>query len=413
MARIQLLSEDLIGRIAAGEVVERPAAAIKELVENSLDAGADRISVDIRDGGLTDIHVRDNGCGIETADLRLAFERHATSKIASVKDLDAITTLGFRGEALASIAAVSRVSLLTRSRNAETAVRIKNEGGQITSIEEAAGTEGTDIHVRDLFYNAPVRRGFMKKQSAEASAVADVMVRMILSRPDVSFRFASDGKVLYQSPGDGQLSSAIMTIYGVQAFRSMRHVKGNALGILMDGYVGIGENARGNRGQEYFFINRRIMNSPLLSQALETACRERVMIGKFPVCVLRLEIAYDQVDVNVHPNKLEVRFRNEENVREAVTVLVVEALQDKDAFEHPVEMSWSNTGDKRPETTAHPVSVQPQSVTQVVRVPGNAVVTEAETLPDIPEKENHQDGEKATVVPPMPEIRMIPEKKVN
>ena len=384
MAKIHMLSEDLIGRIAAGEVVERPAAAIKELVENSLDAGATRISVEIRDGGLTDILVTDNGSGIDTADLRLAFERHATSKIRAVNDLDAISTLGFRGEALASIAAVSRVTLTTRTRETETAVRVRNEGGRMMETEEAAAAPGTRIRVQDLFYNAPVRRGFMKKTSAEAAAVNDLMVRMILSRPDVSFRFISDGKTVYQSPGDGKTISAMLTIYGAQAFRAMRQVQGHARGLIIDGYVGIGDNARGNRNQEFFFINHRVMQSPVLSQALETACRERVMIGKFPVCALQISIPYEAVDVNVHPNKLEVRFRDEAAVSEAVTTLVLEALKDRDALERPVEMTLEHSTPVQDHPSAPPPVLREneEKGKMFVRAESNATVTDCERLPE-------------------------------
>ena len=338
MAKIKLLSDTVIGRIAAGEVVERPSAAAKELIENSLDAGATAVTVEIREGGLDYLRVTDNGCGIEPADIRMAFERHATSKITRETDLDAIATLGFRGEALASIAAVGRVTMTTRARGNEIGLKAVNEGGTLREVAEAACPAGTTIVVRDLFFNAPVRRGFMKKPAAEAGAIGDLMMRMILSRPDVSFRFLSNGKVVYHSPGDGKAASAVLAVYGREAMKQLREVRGHEGGLVLSGYVGIGELARGNRTNECFCINRRVMFSALLSSALETACRERVMIGKYPVCALNLEIPYEAVDVNVHPNKLEVRFRDEAAVSEAVTSLVLEALKDRDAFEKPVEM---------------------------------------------------------------------------
>lgn len=338
MGKIKLLSENMIGKIAAGEVVERPVSAMKELIENSLDAGASAVTAEIREGGLTYIRVTDNGSGIEESDLRMAFERHATSKITSESDLYAIHTLGFRGEALASIAAVSHVVMTTRTKSSETGIRVTNEGGRILKTEEAACTVGTTLVITDLFFNTPVRRGFMKKASVEASAVHELMTQFILSRPDVSFRFINDGKTALHSPGDGQLASAMITVFGSKAMASMRKAEGHAAGIILNGYVGIGEAARGNRGQEYFFINGRMMHSTLLSTALETACRERVMIGKFPVCALHLQIPYEAVDVNVHPNKLEVRFRDERAVSDAVTTLVLEFLRDRDALEKPVPM---------------------------------------------------------------------------
>lgn len=341
MGKIRMLSDSMIGKIAAGEVVERPVSAMKELIENSLDAGATAVTAEIREGGLTYMRVTDNGSGIEESDLRMAFERHATSKISREQDLYSIHTLGFRGEALASIAAVSHVVLSTRTARDETGLKVINEGGKILNIEEYACTEGTTIMVTDLFYNTPVRKGFMKKASVEATAVTELITQFILSRPDVSFRYLNNGKTICHSPGDGQLSSAIHAVFGGQAAKTMRKVEGHENGVLLKGYVGVGENARGNRGQEYFFINGRMMRSPLLSTALETACRERVMIGKFPVCALHLQIAYEAVDVNVHPNKLEVRFRDEQAVSEAVLCLVLEALKDTDAFEKPVEMPLS------------------------------------------------------------------------
>lgn len=336
--RIQLLSDEVIGQIAAGEVVERPSAAIKELVENSLDAGASAVTVEIRDGGISYFRVTDNGSGIAAPDIRMAFERHATSKISRPSDLTGIRTLGFRGEALASIAAVARVTCTTRTKADETGLRVQNEGGTIVKIEEAACPEGTSFVVRDLFYNTPVRLKFLKKPVTEAGLVSDLMMRLILSRPDVSFRYISQGKTLYHSAGNGKLESAVFAIYGSEMLRSMRQVEGHQGGVVLRGYVGIGESGRGNRGHESFFINGRYMRSALLSQAVESACRERVMIGKFPTCVLHLTMPYELVDVNVHPNKLEVRFQNENALMGAVETIVREGITDRDALERPAQM---------------------------------------------------------------------------
>ena len=338
MGKIRPLSENLIGKIAAGEVVERPAAAIKELVENSLDAGATTVTVEIREGGLSYIRVSDNGSGIDESDIRTAFERHATSKISREQDLDSIATLGFRGEALASIAAVSRVTMTTRTAERETGLKVTNEGGKITDIRETACPQGTTITVSDLFYNVPVRKGFMKKSGQEATAVHDLMTQLLLSRPDVSFRYISNGKTEYHSPGDGQTATAMQTVYGSRAMKEMHAVDDHGNGLVIKGFVGIGENARGNRNQEFFFINGRVMHSKILNDAVETACRERIMIGKFPVCALYITIAYEAVDVNVHPNKLQVRFRDETGVYEAVLSAVLNAIRVRDAFEQPVEM---------------------------------------------------------------------------
>ena len=337
-ARIQLLPDEVIGKIAAGEVVERPAAAIKELVENSLDAGATAVTVEIREGGISYFRVTDNGRGIAPGDIRMAFERHATSKIRKSSDLNSIATLGFRGEALASIAAVAKVTCTTRTHDQVAGIRAVNEGGQMCAIEDAACPEGTTFVVRDLFYNTPVRLKFLKKPQAEGALVSDLMMRLILSKPEVSFQYLNQGKTLYHSAGDGKLESAVFSIYGNEMLRSMRKVDGNMNGVVLHGYVGIGESARGNRGHQSFFINGRYMRSNVLSSALEEGTRERVMIGKYPICVLHLTMPYDQVDVNVHPNKLEVRFQREAAVAEAVSTLVRDALRDRDALERPVEM---------------------------------------------------------------------------
>lgn len=354
--KIHLLTEEVIGKIAAGEVVERPSAAIKELVENSLDAGASAVTVEIRDGGISYFRVTDNGSGIQQSDIRLAFERHATSKITQAGDLHSIQTLGFRGEALASIAAVAHVTCTTRTKDDPSGIKVQNDGGQITGIEEAACPQGTTFVVRDLFYNTPVRLKFLKKPAAEAGFVSDLMMRLILSRPDVSFRYISQGKTLYHSSGDGKLDSAVFAIYGSEMLRTMRRVDGHQAGMIVKGFVGIGESGRGNRSHQSFFINGRYMRSSLLSSAVEAACRERVMIGKFPSCVLHLTLPYETVDVNVHPNKLEVRFQNEAGIAEAMEAIIRDAIMDRDALERPAQLLLT------PETPAPSVTVKKQTV---------------------------------------------------
>lgn len=335
---IRLLSEEVIGKIAAGEVVERPAAAIKELVENSLDAGARRITVEIREGGIPYFRVADDGSGIRESDIRMAFERHATSKITSSTDLFALGTLGFRGEALASIAAVSRVTCMTRTADAPSGLKAENVGGVMQEITEAACPQGTSITVRDLFFNTPVRLKFLRRPSTEAGYVTDFMQNLILCRPDVSFHYRVDGKDLYRTPGDGQLASAVHAVYGPKVLKTLRPVEGCAGGVVLKGYVGIGENASGSRNHESFFVNGRYMRSELLSRALEAACRERVMIGRFPLCVLHLTMPLDAVDVNVHPNKLEVRFAREADLSAALTGMISDALREPDALVNPVEL---------------------------------------------------------------------------
>ncbi len=326
MAAIRKLSQEIIGQIAAGEVVERPAAAVKELVENSIDAGAKNITVELREGGIKYLRVTDNGKGIPAEQIRMAFERHATSKISEPKDLFDIHTLGFRGEALASIAAVSRVTCTTRTQDSPFGTRAVVEAGEFTDIRQAASPVGTTIVSEDLFYNTPVRLKFLKKPATEAAMVSDYMLRLILSHPEIAFRFVSQGKTVYHSTGDGKLESALYALYGRDAFQQMRKVSGCMNGVIVSGYVGVGELSRGNRQQQSFFVNGRYFRSGLLSRALEQGCEGRVMIGRFPMCALFLELPRQNVDVNVHPNKLEVRFQNEIAIAAAVEALVRDAM---------------------------------------------------------------------------------------
>ena len=412
MGRIHALSENLIGKIAAGEVVERPSSAIKELIENSLDAGATSIAIDIRQDATDYFRVTDNGSGIEPGDLRLAFERHATSKIIREDDLNAIMTLGFRGEALASIAAVGKITLVTRTPSAESGVTVQNEGGQILNIGETACPAGTSITVRDLFFNTPVRKDFLKKPAAENNAISDLTAHMILSRPDVSFKLTIAGKNVYHSPGDGRLDSAVLSVFGSAALKQMRKVEGHANGVLLNGFIGIGELGRSSRSGEYFFINQRMMHSPVLSASVENACRERVMIGRFPVCVLHLQLPFETVNVNVHPNKLEVRFQNEKAVAEAVDILVREALQERDAFEKPVSMRLSDdSGDRESNDVS---GIQSSGSLRFEREMPKASVTLGTTVPPVMPATERK--ESSTYIPELKEnttqpfLRPEPEK---
>lgn len=315
------LNEEIIGKIAAGEVVESPASAIKELVENSLDAGATCVTVEIRDGGISYLRVTDNGRGIPSRDVRLAFERHATSKIRRSEDLFDLHTLGFRGEALASIAAVSKMTLTTRHASEDTGTRAVNEGGVFKSITEAASPQGTTIVARELFFNTPVRLKFLKKPVTEAAKVAEVVSRLILAKPSVSFRLIHNGKQVYSSSGNGDLRSAVFCLYGREIASGMTRVHSEG-SVSVNGLIGVGPLARSNRTRQIFIINGRTIKSPLLTQALEDACRERVTVGHYPICALNVQMPVHMVDVNVHPNKLEVRFSDEnliyQHVKEAI-----------------------------------------------------------------------------------------------
>ena len=324
---IRILDAATVGRIAAGEVVERPASVVKELVENSLDAGATSVTVEIRDGGIGYMRVTDNGCGIEPGQVRLAFENHATSKLVTPEQLDDIRTLGFRGEALPSIAAVARVEMTTRAKAQEAGTRLNVEGGRNMIVREIGCPEGTTVIMRDLFFNIPVRRAFLRKAQYEAALVNDTVARMILGSPKISFRFINNGRTVYHSFGDGDLRHAVFAVYGRETAESMLEVDQCEGAMRVRGLVGVGEQAKATRAHEAFFINGRSVRCPLLSQALESVCRERVTIGMYPMCALHLTLAPGSVDVNVHPNKLEVRFRDEAATRIAVESMLRDALQ--------------------------------------------------------------------------------------
>ena len=347
------LDQELIGKIAAGEVVESPASAIKELVENSLDAGSTCVTVEIRDGGSAYLRVTDNGRGIRARDVRMAFERHATSKITKSDDLFALHTLGFRGEALASIAAVSKLTLTTKSIHEESGTRAVNEGGEIKGITEAASPQGTTIVARELFYNTPVRLKFLKKPTTEASKVAEVIARLILAHPDVAFRLIHNGKQIYASSGNGDLRSAVFSLYGRETASAMIPVKSEG-SVSVNGLVGVGLQARSNRARQTFIVNGRTIRSQVLTQALEDGCRERVTIGHYPICVLNIDMPTNTVDVNVHPNKLEVRFSDEHLVYENVCGAVADSFSVSPLKSAP-HMTLTR---EVPQTTLNPSVVQ-------------------------------------------------------
>lgn len=330
---IRVLDAATVGRIAAGEVVERPGSVVKELIENSLDAGATSITVEIRGGGIDYLRVTDNGCGIEPGQVRLAFENHATSKLQRAEQLDDIRTLGFRGEALPSIAAVSKIEMTTRAKDQPSGMRYSSEGGQNIRVQEAGCPQGTTIVMRDLFFNVPVRRAFLKKPSYEGGLVSDAAARLLLGNPGVSMRFISGGNTLYHSFGDGKLRHAVFAVYGRETAEKMVELDAAEGGVRISGLIGVGELAKATRAHQLFFINGRSVRCPLLSRALEQVCRSRVTIGMYPMCVLNLTLPPTAVDVNVHPNKLEVRFRDEEMMRAACEKLLNRAFEGERVLE--------------------------------------------------------------------------------
>ena len=327
MAHIEQLSPHIADLIAAGEVVERPASVMKELLENAIDAGATQIVAEIRNGGMTYLRVADNGCGIARSEVPVAFLRHATSKLRRAEDLSAIGTLGFRGEALAAISAVSRLDIFTRQPGAEAGTRLSLEGGVPQGAPEPAGCpEGTTMVVRDLFFNTPARMKFMKKDSAEASAVTAVVQHLSLSNPHISFRFLKDGAEVLHTPGDNKLSSAIYATLGREFALGLQEVKGQGDGVEVSGYVTKPINGRGTRGMQIFFVNGRLVKSQMLTAALEEAYKNQLLKGKFPGCVLHITLPKNQVDVNVHPAKTVVKFAQERPVFSAVYHVVQDAL---------------------------------------------------------------------------------------
>lgn len=335
MGKINILEKHVAELIAAGEVVERPASVVKELVENSIDAGASVVTVEIKNGGVSLIRVTDNGSGIAREDVPAAFLRHATSKVAVKDDLDSIATLGFRGEALASIAAMARVNLLTRTAEEELGTSCRIEGGDMQPPEDAGCPVGTTLLVRDLFFNTPARMKFLKKDVVEGNAVAAVIDNMALSHPEVSIRLIRDGREALHTPGDGKLQSTIYSVFGKEFASSLIPVDYTYEKIHVYGAICLPRAARASRSMQRFFINGRSIRSRTAMAALEEAYKGSIMVGKFPACVLHMQLSFSAVDVNVHPSKLEVRFADERPVFNAVFHAVKSALL---AGDRPKEM---------------------------------------------------------------------------
>ena len=326
MQKIYKMSPHLADLIAAGEVVERPASVVKELVENSIDAGAQSVTVEIRRGGMSFIRVTDDGCGMSPEDAETAFLRHASSKLLDERGLEAIKTLGFRGEALAAIAAVSNVTLVTRERGSMSGTSLVLEGGEPHPAEPVGCSEGTVITVRDLFFNTPARQKFMKKDSAEGAAVTAAVVKAALSHPEVSVRYIKDDKEELHTPGDGVAASAVYSIFGAQFFKSLLPAACEGEGVSVTGFVSAPAAAKGNRSSQYFFVNGRCIKSQVLSAAVEQAFKSSLFTGRFPACFIYITLKPSDVDVNVHPAKTEIKFLSESQVFSAVKNAAAAAL---------------------------------------------------------------------------------------
>ncbi len=330
MAQIQILDAETIDKIAAGEVVERPASVVKELVENAIDAGAGAVTVEAKDGGIGFIRVTDNGSGMEKEQLRTAFLRHATSKIRQADDLQHISSLGFRGEALSSIAAVSKVEVITKTKDSLTGARIVLEGAVEKSFEEIGAPEGTTFIMRNLFYNTPVRRKFLKQPATEGGYIADLMEHLALSRPDISFKFVLGGQTRFQTSGNGDLREVIYRIYGREVAASLVPIQSERDGVRIEGYLGKPVLVRSNRNFEIYYINGRFIRSSLVSKAVEEGYREYLMQHKFPLCILHITMDTDCVDVNVHPTKMDVRFSEQQKIFGILSQAVHDTLKSRE-----------------------------------------------------------------------------------
>ena len=340
MSVINILSPHVADLIAAGEVVERPASVVKELVENAIDAGARNITVEIRSGGMHSIRVTDDGCGMSPEDAGIAFLRHATSKLRDERGLECIGTLGFRGEALAAISAVSHVELITRERGAETGTRVLLTAGEIDEMGPAGCPEGTSLCVRDLFYNTPARQKFMKSDRAEGQACVNAALRCALGHPEVSVRMRREGEEVFFTPGDGQAKSAVYALLGRDNAANLLECAGEGEGVGVRGFVSAPHAGRGNRAMQFFFLNGRAFRSATLQAAVEQAYKNTLLTGRFPACVLYLTLHPGKVDVNVHPTKSEVRFSEEKKVFDAVYSTVRAALEERDG-PHTAEIRLS------------------------------------------------------------------------
>ena len=410
MPKINVLPKSVAELIAAGEVVERPSSAVKEMIENSIDAGATAITVEIRNGGIRYIRITDNGCGIHKEDVRTAFISHATSKISKGEDLDAIFTLGFRGEALPSIAAVSRLSMLSKAADEETGTCIEIHGGEEVSFDDAGCPDGTTVVVRDLFFNTPARMKFLKKDATEGTYVSDVVSKAAISHPEVKFTLIKDGKQTLSTPGNGLLLSAVFSVFGKDVSDTLIPVEYEYNQIKVHGFISRPLNNRPNRNLQYFYVNGRYVRVPVASAALDEAYKNSIMVGKFPVCFLFVDIPAGKVDVNVHPAKTEIRFSEDTRIFEAVFYAARSSLNKGDTVRPEVSLRDKRdvTARKIPEAVQMRFSEISQQSPQI-----NAVSSEV-TAPVI--SSERKEASAASAIFPKKEAApvvtsAIPEKK--
>lgn len=373
MSKIQVLDQITIDKIAAGEVIERPASVVKELAENAIDAGATAVTVEIKEGGISFMRIADNGCGIDKADVRAAFLRHSTSKIRSVDDLVHIASLGFRGEALSSIAAVSQVEVVTKTKEDTFGTRYRIAGGKEEGLEEDAAPDGTTFLVRQLFYNTPARRKFLKTAMTEASHVGDLMTRLALSHPEISFRFINNGQVKLHTSGNGNLRDVIYHVYGREIAANLLKADFEKDGIRITGFLGKPLISRGNRNFENYFINGRYIRSNIIAKAIEDTYKDFTMQHKYPFVVLYIDIDGEHVDVNVHPTKMEIRFNNQQEVYDVIYEAINRGLHEK-------ELIPQVTLDSVPATPLQPAADKPKQAKTKQAPPVKTVAPEERNL---------------------------------
>lgn len=409
MQKIRLLDSKTINKIAAGEVVESPKSVVKELTENAIDAGASSVTVEIKEGGISYIRVSDNGCGIPKEQVKSAFLRHATSKMSQIEDLEHIFTLGFRGEALASIAAVAQVEMLTKTKDEETGTRICINAGEIEVMEDTACREGTSITVKNLFYNVPARRKFLKKPATESGYVSDLVNKIALGHPEVAIHYINNGTTVLHTAGNNDPKTAVFYVYGKEAANNMLPIVYKKGEYAVSGLIGKPELCRANRNYENLFINGRFIKNQVVSSAVEDAYKTKLLIGKFPVFVLNLEVEPALVDVNVHPAKLEVRFKNDDEVYDFFYTAVSKALQETMLI--PKAVLEKKPKDKQPEAEQQTLADTPTKQEPVKEPPRAPESTGAKLKQEETQSEGiyHPKAEKfaESAKPSMPDRTLL------